>query len=67
MPTSEDRGLIFCAEAHGLRIVYSALMTAWVSGRLESRADDGMAACLRERMTVEDPRADQAMLPLAVL
>lgn len=65
--TSEDRGLVFRAEAHGLNITYADAMAAWVSGRLDGRADGGMSACLRERMTSDDPLADQAMLPLEVV
>ena len=37
-------------------------MTARVSGRLQGRADGGMAACLRHRMQDADPLADQAMI-----
>ncbi len=58
----EDRALVFRAEAHGLNVRYSADMTARVSGRLQGRADGGMAACLRHRMQDIDPMADQAMI-----
>ena len=58
----EDRALVFRAEAHGLAVRYSCDMTARVSGRLQGRADGGMAACLRHRMQDADPLADQAMI-----
>lgn len=62
MDHSEDRALVHRAETHGLTVRYSPDMKARVSARLKGRADGGMAACLRHRMSDHDPLADQAML-----
>lgn len=65
--SSEDRALVHQAESHGLAIRYADDMLATVSGRLHGRAEGGMAEALRQRMSDDDPLADQAMLPVPVL
>jgi len=65
--SSEDRALVNRAQQNGLRVSYSDAMTAWVSARLDGRAEDGMAACILSRQNDEDPLADQAMLPVSDL
>lgn len=64
---SEDRALVYRAEKHGLSVRYASDMHARVSARVQGRAEGGMAACLRHRMTDSDPLADQAMLSPPVL
>ncbi|MCJ8139952.1 glycosyltransferase [Falsirhodobacter halotolerans] len=65
--TSEDRALVHRAGEVGLRVTYCPQMRTFVSARMDGRAEDGMAACLRTRMTVADPPADQSMLSVATL
>lgn len=65
--SSEDRAMVHRAETHGLVIRYAEDMGTVVSGRLNGRAEGGMAETLRQRMHDQDPLADQAMLPVHVL
>lgn len=62
--SSEDRALAYQVEAQGLRVRYCDAMRSSVSARLDGRAEEGMAACLKARLLTADPWADQSMLPV---
>ena len=68
MPASgEDRALATLCRRGGRRVVAAPDARVTASCRLRGRAAGGMAGALRERIAMDDPPCDEALVPPAVL
>jgi hypothetical protein len=61
----EDRALVAALRGVDARVRHDPLVWVTVSGRIQGRAQDGMADTIRRRIVRQDPEVDGAMEPVA--